>query len=479
MTTTVLTQIAQIVHTGFPLPSIPVPSPSIHADIVASTPPSSRVRESQQELGLPGVADDEMDEVDEDDGEDDENQPPHSSQNSSKENEAPMGRLFSTPTFPRRPPVPGPRDSPPQTLQRLGVDRDPGGLPPDLLSLYQSTTRILERDFAHSPPYTIQRLAEMVLYPKNHYNFLPAFLRALDRIVSVSSPISDFPLPTLNASVNGGGFLTNGDSTQANGVTVRDGLGSDESLGGALLTPIPWLRNHGVTSESQHDGELHSEGTETTEGPNGARSLETVSTTVNGVQSAMNVLHPPPDATPGSPSEQSDTSSESTDAQLRLQGGVTQGELLRQEQEAGVIPATQPILRRALVAHGAAAVGRDANAMPINANVSEAEDDHVHARGPEEVGMEDMGPQPESSGELNIEAAVGRARSPPVQQPLPSSVMLKTDVGDDAGGPGKDPKDVDKEVERLRELMDAKKEQDAQDADGDVVVADASGQPVD
>jgi hypothetical protein len=51
-------------------------------------------------------------------------------------------------------------------------------------------------------------------------------------VLSVSSPSTAFPLPQNTELPNGG--LQNG-----------FGLGSDESLGGALLTPIPWLTGGG------------------------------------------------------------------------------------------------------------------------------------------------------------------------------------------------------------------------------------------
>lgn len=384
----------------------------------------------------------------------------------------------------------------------------------------------------------------MILHPKHHYRFLPAYLRALDRIVSVSSPVSDFPLPSLSVNLNGGanGFLTNGDTSQNNGSAERDALGSDESLGGALLTPIPWLRNLNNGNDSSasagstsQDGELHSESTETIEGPNGAGSIETVSVTVNGVPSTTSAAHTTPN--PGaahsvSPtlSEQSDASSSSstspeatplTDAQLRQQGAVTQGELLRQEQEAGVIPVSQNAPRRSLMAGGAVAAGRepaavapqhtlpssttdlaeDVDAMDeseaTSADAAATSDERPHARGPDEIGAEDIGtqrglaPSTNASGgrELNIEAATGRATSPlPPTLPSTSSPPNTTSAEaadieakaesaskSDAGAPGLEPHDVEKEVEKLRDALDETKSQNTKDGDGDVVLADADG----
>lgn len=283
------------------------------------------------------------------------------------------------------------------------VERDT--LPPDLLSSFQSSLHILERDFTQSPPYTIQRLAELVLQPKKHYKFLPAYLRALDRVISVSSPVTDFPLPSGIANGNSS-FLTNGDLDQLNGIQEREGLGSDESLGGALLTPIPWLRNNML---AQTDGEFRSERMDTILGPNGAGSIETVSVTVNGISSAAHTS--PSTSTPASPtlSEQSDASTNSsgsisTEAQLREQGGVTQGELLRQEQEAGVIPVAQT--RR----------------------VEVVEEETPHARGPEIIGMEDTG-LVQGANDLDMAAAVGRAHSKSPQPP-PSDAEEEESEGD-------------------------------------------------
>lgn len=453
---------------------------------MASTPPTALTSDLDQK-------DDELPDADE-------NELPQNSQSSTKENDVPTDIAAS------RPPVPGFEvNHAAQPVQPPDIVEAPqGGLPPDLLSLYTTSTRILEHDFAHSPPYTIQRLAELVLHPKKHYRFLPAYLRALDRIVSVSSPVSDFPLPSLNAPPPGG-FLTNGDTSQVNGISERDGLGSDESLGGALLTPIPWLRNNSLASvaasaSQDSEGELHSHSTETIEGPNGAGRIETVTVTVNGVPSATSVAHTAPAPLSPTLSEQSDASSSSssggtTEAQLREQGAVTQGELLRQEQEAGVIPLTQLSPRRSLIAGGAVAVGREPAIIGMPGStpdmMDERSEEHPHARGPEEIGMEDMGPQHQSlDAGLDMEAAVGRGRSkspqpPPAAvspEPVPAPIAeaeAEAAAEDDAGEPGKDPQDVEKDVEMLKEAMELEQEEEAKDADGDVVIADADGRPVD
>jgi hypothetical protein len=66
------------------------------------------------------------------------------------------------------------------------------------------------------------------------------------------------------------------------------------------------------------------------------------------------------------------------------------------------------------------AVGRGENSQVAEEEAGEKPEEHAHARGPEEIGAEDMGPQPESTlgvlRPLNMEAAAGRATSPEVSR---------------------------------------------------------------
>lgn len=256
--------------------------------------------------------------------------------------------------------------------------------------------RTLKAYFSQEPPHTIQRLAELVINPSKHYRTLSSYLHALDRVVHVTSPASTYPLPAAVPDAAGLKILSNGIPTGPDpslitwgASTIKDpSFGSDESLGGALLTPISWVvnpvalvpSNFSVSGTNMNDinGEVKTESTETIDGPNGIGSIETVSVSVNGVSS-----------TRASPSIATDLSS-----QLRAEGGVTQGEILRQEQKAGVVPA----------AHLAAEL----------TSRLEEDDEIPHARGPEEVGMSDLGPQKPTRTNLlhstgvDVEAAVGR-----------------------------------------------------------------------
>lgn len=221
------------------------------------------------------------------------------------------------------------------------------------------------------------------------------------------------PDPRLSSSVLSNGTppsidplsITWSNPTSGNGPT-NGGLGSDEALGGALLTPISWLnkREPGLSHTGSNGtnsggasprGEVRTESTETIDGPNGPGGVETVSVSVNGISSVgshamMSLLS-------------SQGLSNSGEQGLRAEGGVTQGELLRQEQKAGVVPASQlRVMQRE--------IDREEGMRRGDESGLGEEDDVPHARGPEEIGMEDMGPQERGKvgGGIDIEAAVGR-----------------------------------------------------------------------
>lgn len=278
------------------------------------------------------------------------------------------------------------------------ADPSPGGLPPQIQYLLSSIISTLNTLFPKHPPHTIQRLAELILSPKQHYKTLPSYLHAVDRVVHVTSGAHTFPLPPAIPDPSSSAILSNGGALDPLSISWGNrsasspqagGLGSDESLGGALLTPITWLSKSNGGSHSPLEGEVKTESTEVIEGPNGPGGVETVSVSVNGVPSTRNEAAP------------LELSSDNSPTNLRMEGGVTQGELLRQEQRAGVVPVSQLEGNRG-----------DSDGMG-------EEDEVPHARGPEEIGMEDMGPQGNGSATqrggpgvamqgIDIEAAVGR-----------------------------------------------------------------------
>lgn len=294
--------------------------------------------------------------------------------------------------------------------------------PPQIQTLMTSIISTLNTLFTKYPPHTIQRLAELLLTPKLHYQTLPSYLHALDRVVHVTSGAHTFPLPPAIPEPSSLTILSNGTSltTGKDPLSISWGnpasnpsassLGSDESLGGALLTPITWLQKNGGNT-SPLEGEVRTESTEMIDGPNGPGGVETVSVSVNGISSTAS-------STPSS----SGTESGDLAVALRAEGGITQGELLRQEQKAGVVPAAQ------LIGKG------DESGMG-------EEDELPHARGPEEIGIEDMGPQHQAGSAtermtgnvgmqgIDVEAAVGRRIAP---KPEPSSSSSASTAKDDA-----------------------------------------------
>lgn len=341
-------------------------------------------------------------------------------------------------------------------------------------------TGVLNETFHTYPPHTIQRLAELVLEPRKHYRSLPSYLHAVDRVVHVTSGNNIYPLPPaipdmshmhINGVTEGPGAQEDGGDqkselpTQAIWASSSTGgapIGSDEALGGALLTPIPWLARRAAnggdgSSESgesstlgseaggpslavgqgtgsntsasssptsqqrqgrQFEMQVRTESTETIDGPNGMGSIETVSVSINGISSL------------------------SAAQQQRV---ITQGELIRQEQRAGVVPVSQlarsgPIVVTSTpsVPSTAAEDGADTamgegdgegDGETHKDTSSEKSDDDMadeeeapHARGPDLIGAADMGPQKTGSSStfsishggnvevrgIDVEAAVGR-----------------------------------------------------------------------
>ena len=184
-----------------------------------------------------------------------------------------------------------------------------------------------------------------------------------------------------------------------------------------------------------HNGptsDLRTESTSVIDGPNGAGSVETVTVNVNGVHST----HPRDDS--------------------NISHGITQGEVLRQEQEAGIVPVPAPtpngrVTRSSAAASAAAtrAVGGDVE------NVMDAgENEPVHARGPDVIGMEDMGPQTAGSGlagGIDLEGALGRR------------------------GEGESMAATLGRVTEEEKTQNGEEKAENKDGDGDTVVADADG----
>lgn len=304
------------------------------------------------------------------------------------------------------PPATPPSDADPSTAPDVSGSPKPTTLPPQIREMVDEIIASL-RTFPTHPPHTIQRIAELVLEPDRHYRAVASYLHALDRVVRVTSPSNRYPLPLPIVS------FANGAADQVSWAnTTQANLGTDEALGGALLTPIPWLSRQSEDSpsdqSSQSRAELRTESTETIDGPNGMGSIETVSISVNGIPSA------------------------GAGGTLR---GITQGELLRQEQRAGVIPTNQLLADR----ESTGAEDETINDAPDD----DDDDESPHVRGPDEIGASDLGPTiltinriDEASlhpQEIDVEAAVGRKMIPEPRDNSPDSDDDVSDSGSKRG----------------------------------------------
>lgn len=267
-------------------------------------------------------------------------------------------------------------------------------LPKQLADLLSGIIRHLHTFTTH-PPHTVQRVAELTLQPRAHYKALASYLHAVDRVVQVTSETTTYPLPLTVPDMSA--MHLNGEETKDPAASVAWGnptttaLGTDEALGGALLTPIPWLtrRSPEGNGDTTPGAQIHSESTETIDGPNGMGSIETVSVSVNGIPSTGHAR------------------------------AITQGELLRQEQRAGVVPVSQ--LSRTQEHIHDEVLDDEGEEAP------EEEDETPHARGPEEIGVGDTGLQSATTShmgeggmgmeDIDVEGAVGRRGEDQEHQP--------------------------------------------------------------
>ncbi|KAK3382486.1 hypothetical protein B0T24DRAFT_587236 [Lasiosphaeria ovina] len=467
----VVSRIDKIAHHEFPIPHIPPPQLPLR-------PPSPRFLAplpSSDALEPPDSSDTAL-----------------SSQETNKENanpspSPPLSRVVAATSAPSDSPKAAPSDPSEDSLPSHQL-QSTGTLPAAIAAQLEEVMSTLTLNFSQFPPHTIQRLAELVLRPRQHYRGLVAYLHALDRVVHVTSGANIYPLPPAIPDMGAMSLLANGVGGTGGRLSINtsaaNNIGSDEALGGALLTPIPWLARHangggsddssdagslspssavggsglipaqqqqppqqpqpqqssspvqqqprpvgqGSTGGRPLEGQVRTESTETIEGPNGMGSIETVSVSVNGIPSM------------------------GAGAAL-VQRGVTQGELLRQEQRAGVVPLSQLArqqqqqqqqLELAAAAlnggslelsptmddTGASSEVADEDAAMNESSEGEDEDEIPHARGPEEIGAADTGPQTATTSNLavgpsgtvdisgiDVEAAVGRRlQSPPKQQ---------------------------------------------------------------
>lgn len=97
----------------------------------------------------------------------------------------------------------------------------------EVMDMLQEIKQTMSTSFAIAPPHTVQRLVELLQHPNDQYSSLIKYLRALQRVLSVSSTMSQSPLD---------------EDSEIRGQGIAARAAGDDALGGALLTPIPWLK---------------------------------------------------------------------------------------------------------------------------------------------------------------------------------------------------------------------------------------------
>ena len=213
-------------------------------------------------------------------------------------------------------------------------------------------------------------------------------------------------------------------------------MGKVDDFNGAALTRIPWLRDSASmmdTSERTMGAgvgaapatDLRTESTSVIDGPNGAGSIETVTVAVSAV----------PSTGAGAPTAQTHLATVPTD------GSSASGLSPSAATTSLVTEAPQPD------DSGRAALPRSPR------NNDEDEEERPHARGPEEIGMEDMGPQSFTTGTS--------AQGPAVSLVDAEKAMGRPGEGEVVGGAGES---ADEEQKKEEEV---KKEQEGGDADAE------------
>ncbi|CAE7092070.1 unnamed protein product [Rhizoctonia solani] len=94
-------------------------------------------------------------------------------------------------------------------------------------------------DFDSAPPFTVQRLAELVVKPRGHYKSVGKYIRAIERTLLVTSTHKDYPLDTYaletqngtQPAIGGAGSVSSRASTP----------GPLDIARSPLFTPIPFL----------------------------------------------------------------------------------------------------------------------------------------------------------------------------------------------------------------------------------------------
>lgn len=176
------------------------------------------------------------------------------------------------------------------------------------------------------------------------------------------------------ASANG--RLLNGSST----LDPYNAPGGDDFVGGAVLTPIPWLNVTTMASYLSTDrpymSDLRTESTSLIDGPNGAGSLETVTVSMNGI---------------------------SRRAREELSG---------RPERMGAGPLSSHPLHDNPHPHsnGSASSTMDDDVSGVEMEEDLEVEERATARGPDVIGMEDIGPQGSNTQTFAVDTSPERPR---------------------------------------------------------------------
>ncbi|GJE86907.1 PPP4R2-domain-containing protein [Phanerochaete sordida] len=155
----------------------------------------------------------------------------------------------SSDTLPAPPIVTSPRPMPSGGLKlppfppRPRNPHNPLEAPKSLLSEDEAKAHkeviLRQLDEFEGPPFTIQRVCELCLYPKKHYRMIGKYLRAVEKTLLVTSTWDAFPVPA------------DGASRMINSTTNFDSVLLTSAPPTPMFSPIPFLHDDARRSKSR------------------------------------------------------------------------------------------------------------------------------------------------------------------------------------------------------------------------------------
>ena len=236
-------------------------------------------------------------------------------------------------------------------------------------------------------------------------------------MVSVSSAADEFPLPSAAtgadaASAAGANYLASS--------ATHPGVPGNDDFNGAALTRIPWVRDvsmAGTGPMTAPGADLRTESTAVIDGPHGAGSMETVTVAVNGLSSGQARAA----ALAREQQQQAQQQHQAQQKTAQTAASTTSGPsdspittAMRSEMRTDLpmsVDAAESTPSTAVATPATGDTGPDEELLDAAA-APEEEEGPPHARGPEEIGVADMGPQvPGETGAahvFDVDAAMGR-----------------------------------------------------------------------